>query len=110
MTRTMGLAPDLATFERMVKSRFQLRLDEEASVEIELVEVRRGSSAAGWEVFSLVFQAPAEAPAEQRMYELEQDATGAFELFLVPLGRTEGGGLLYEAVFNRRIEPTAGGD
>jgi hypothetical protein len=109
MTRTMGLAPDLATFERLLKSRFKLRLDEEASVEIELVEVRRGSSAAGWEAFSLVFQAPVEAPAEQRIYELEQGVTGSFELFLVPIGR-DGGGLRYEAVFNRRIEPTAGGD
>jgi uncharacterized protein DUF6916 len=110
MTRTMGLAPDLATFERLVNSRFLLRVNEDASVELELVEVRRESSAAGWEVFSLLFQAPADAPAEQRMYELEHQATGAgFELFLVPIERTEGG-LRYQAVFNRRIDHTLGGD
>jgi hypothetical protein len=110
MTRTMSLAPDLATFERLLNSRFKLRLDEEASVEIELVEVRRGSSAAGWEMFSLLFQAPPGAPAEQRMYELEHEAADAsFELFLVPVGRDEDG-VRYEAVFNRRIDHTAGGD
>ena len=109
MTRTMGLAPDLATFERLAGTRFQLRLDTDASIEAELLEVRRGAVTAGWEMFSLVFQAPAEAPAEQRMYEVEHHATGPYELFLVPVGRTEGG-LLYEAVFNRRIGPTAGGD
>ena len=111
MTRTMGLAPDLATFERLLKSHFQLRLDEAASVEIELVEVRREGSASGWEAFSLLFEAPAGAPAEQRMYEVDHEATGAgFELFLVPIGRTDGGGLRYQAVFNRRVDNTVGGD
>ena len=109
MTHTMGLAPDLATFERLAGQKFRLRLDGESSVDIALLEVRRGSSAPSWEPFSLLFQAPAEAPAEQRIYELEHEATGSFELFLVPVGRADGG-LLYEAVFNRRVEPTAGGE
>jgi hypothetical protein len=109
MTRTMSLAPDMGTFAGLVNSRFRLRLDEESSVEVELAELRQGSSPPSYEQFSLLFRAPAEAPPEQRIYELEHEATGSFELFLVPVGRDEGG-LLYEAVFSRRIEHTAGGD
>jgi hypothetical protein len=108
MNRTMGLAPDLATFEQLVGTRFRLRLDEENSVEVELAQLKNTSSPS-WEQFTLLFQAPTEAPAEQRIYVLEQEAIGAFEIFLVPIGRTEGG-LQYEAVFNRRVEPTKGGD
>lgn len=109
MIRTMSQAPDMATFERLVKSRFRLRVNDATSIEIELAEFKPGSSQPSYEHFSLVFQAPAEAPSEQRIYELEHESTGPFELFLVPIGRAEGG-LLYEAVFNRRIEHAAGGD
>jgi len=100
MTRTMGLAPDLATFQRLVGTGFLLRLDGETNFEVELSQLK-DSSSPPWE--------PAAAPAEQRIYVLEQEAIGAFEIFLVPVGRTEAG-LQYEAVFNRRIEPGAGGD
>jgi hypothetical protein len=109
MTQTMSLAPDMATFQRLVNSRFRLRLDENTSVEAELAEVRQSSGPPSYEQFSLVFSAPVEGPPEQRIYELEHDGTGSFELFLVPLGRSEAG-VLFEAVFNRRVESTAGGD
>lgn len=110
MTQTMSLAPDLATFQRLVNSRFRLRLDENTSVEAELAEVRQGGGGSpSYEQFSLVFSAPVEGPPEQRIYELEHEATGCFELFLVPLGRSEVG-VVFEAVFNRRVESTAGGD
>ncbi len=78
MTRTMGLAPDLATFQRLVGTGFLLRLDGETNFEVELSQLKDSSSP-------------------------------PFEIFLVPVGRTEAG-LQYEAVFNRRIEPGAGGD
>jgi hypothetical protein len=104
MTRTMSPLPEKATFGRLVNSRFRLHADEQTSVEVELVEFREESSVPSIEQFSLVFRAPADAPAEQRIYGLEHDETGPFELFLVPLGR-DGEDLLYEAVFNRRVEP-----
>jgi uncharacterized protein DUF6916 len=109
MTQTMSLAPDLATFQRLVNSRFRLRLDENTSVEAKLAEVRQSGGSPSYEQFSLVFSAPVEGPPEQRIYELEHDGTGSFELFLVPLRRSEAG-VLFEAVFNRRVESTAGGD
>jgi hypothetical protein len=109
MTRTMSLAPDRATFQRLVGTRFRLRLDEERSVEVELTDFRQGAASPSHEQFSVVFQAPADAPPEQRIYELEHQATGSFEVFLVPVGRTEDG-ILFEAVYNRRAEPSAGGD
>jgi hypothetical protein len=109
MTRTMSLAPDMATFERLVDSHFRLRLDDETTVEVELAEFRQGGSSPSHEQFSLIFRTLAEVPPEQRIYELEHEATGSFGLFLVPVGRTVGG-ILFEAVFNRQVEPTAGGD
>jgi hypothetical protein len=109
MTRTVGLAPDMATFARLVDSRFRLRIAEETGAEVELTELKEGGSSLQYEQFSLVFRAPADMPPEQRIYELEHEATGTFELFLVPIGQTEDG-LLLEAIISRRAEPAAGGD
>jgi hypothetical protein len=104
MTRTMSPLPDKATFERLVNSRFRLHAAEQTSVEVELVEFREEASVPSIEQFSLVFRAPADIPAEQRIYELEHEVTASFKLFLVPIRRT-GEGLFFEAVFNRRVEP-----
>lgn len=102
ISHTLSLAPDKATFEQLVNARFRLHVDEERCVEIELTDLKQRTSQRSYEQFCLLFRAPADAPAEHRIYQLEHDATGAFELFLVAVGRPEGG-ILYEAVFNRRI-------
>ena len=48
--------------------------------------------------FSLVFLGPAEPVLPQRIYHLDHAATGALDLFLVPVGATDTG-MRYEAVF-----------
>lgn len=54
------------------------------------------------ECFSLVFQAPAEAPQAQALYRLHHPIIGSASIFLVPFKRTEAG-LFYEAIFNRLL-------
>jgi uncharacterized protein DUF6916 len=48
--------------------------------------------------FSLEFLGPDAPVLSQQIYRLEHSALGLLEIFLVPLGRKEGG-LRYEAVF-----------
>jgi hypothetical protein len=69
------------------------------SVLAELTEVKRNDEAPGGESFALLFRLPV-AAFEQGMYEVEHEAIGAFDLFLVPVGATAGG-ILAEAAFNR---------
>ena len=48
--------------------------------------------------FSIVFRGPAEPMLAQRTHRIEHERLGAFELFLVPIGR-DSSGMRYEAVF-----------
>ena len=95
-------------FASQVNTRFRLIAGPDAVMEVELIEFTSGSKSAQYEAFSLVFQAPVGAPLEQRIYSLEHESMGAFELFLVPIGKSPDG-VRYEAVFNRMIDQTPGG-
>ena len=59
-----------------------------------------GEQAETEESFSLVFEAPADAPLMQQTYTVEQEGVGQFSLFLVPTHATVEA-VEYEAVFNR---------
>lgn len=50
--------------------------------------------------FALVFIGPGDPRLVQRIHRLEHEVLGTLELFLVPIGPDDGGGLRYEAVFN----------
>jgi hypothetical protein len=50
--------------------------------------------------FSLFFDAADPDVREQQIFALEHANLGQFDLFLVPVGRTESGGVSYEAVIN----------
>lgn len=95
-------------FASHVNSRFRLIAGPESVMEVELIEFTAGSKSARHEAFSIVFRAPADAPLEQRIYGLEHESMGTFELFLVPIAKSPEG-VRYEAVFNRAIGPTPGG-
>lgn len=97
------------TFAALLNGRFRLILGPEARMDVELVEFNAGSRSAHHEAFSIVFRAPVEAPVEQRIYRLEHESIGAFELFLVPIGKSLEG-VRYEAVFNRTIDQTPVGE
>jgi hypothetical protein len=96
-------------FASQVNSRFHLIAGPESAMEVELIEFKAGSKSAHHEAFSIVFRAPAEAPLEQRIYRLEHESMGGFELFLVPIGKSPEG-VSYEAVFNRAIDENPGGE
>jgi hypothetical protein len=50
--------------------------------------------------FSLSFESSDPEPREQQIFALEHAELGQFDLFLVPIARTDSGGIAYEAVVN----------
>lgn len=91
-----------AFFAARLFSRFRLRADSGESAALELIELLEGSSGPRLEQFSILFRGAGPSLLPQKTYTLEQDAGGAFDLFLVPVGRDEQG-TYYEAVFNNLI-------
>jgi hypothetical protein len=87
----------VATFTPLLGDGFTL--EAEPALELRLTEAtahdRPGAPRAP---FTLVFTGPAEPVLTQGIRRLEHGSLGAFELFLVPIGRDEGG-VRYEAVF-----------
>jgi hypothetical protein len=88
-------------FTKHLNTRF--RVTSEQPLELELTEVKgylsKPNEESGMERFSAFFYGPGDRYLRQRVYALEHDVMGAFELFLVPIARDEKG-LRYEAVFN----------
>lgn len=97
----------VATFSEHVGERFRIHLDAPPPLQVELIEAAalggstaRAAAESGQRApFSIVFRGPRDIPLSQRIYRLEHDAIGTFDLFLVPLGPDQHG-LRYEAVFN----------
>jgi hypothetical protein len=87
------------TFSDRIGEAFRIRFDPEDAVEAELVEVQPLGPAEGRRApFSLVFRAPKDPIYPQRIYAVEHDELGGFEIFLVPIAPDEAGAR-YEAVF-----------
>ncbi len=92
-----AFAPHLETDFRLVDP----PVDE--AITLRLTEVRslgRQPDAPRVEPFALVFTGPPQPILEQRIYRLDHEALGAFDIFLVPIGYDAAGSLCYEAVFN----------
>jgi hypothetical protein len=87
------------TFADRVGEPFRIRFEPEEPIEAELVEAQALGPAEGRRApFSLVFRAPKEPIYPQRIYAVEHDELGTFEIFLVPIAPDEAGAR-YEAVF-----------
>jgi hypothetical protein len=94
-------------FAPHVGEMFRLRVQPERVLDVELVQVTplRVRSADGREAprqrepFSIVFRGPSNVIVPQRVYPLEHDTMGSYELFIVPIGPGQGG-MLYEAIFS----------
>lgn len=90
-----------AEFSKHLNTKF--RVPGEHLIELELTEVKgylsQANEQGGMERFSAFFNGPPEPFLRQRVYALEHDRMGAFELFLVPIAKDENG-FRYEAVFN----------
>ncbi len=83
-----------------------VRLREPAGVGLTLADVSPPQISGPWESFSVVLRGAPGTQLEQRSYQLEHDALGAFELFLVPIAPDDLGPR-YEAVFNRATSMAA---
>jgi hypothetical protein len=96
-----------ATFAPLVGDRFELVLDGSEVTGLTLTEVdepyagsnERAGAGVGRSPFSIVFRGPLEPVLPQRIYTFRNERLGSFELFIVPIGRDDGG-MRYEAVFS----------
>ena len=87
-------------FSQNANTKFQVALDENAMVELELIEVSELKLHPKQEEFSLEFRGPLDVFLGQGLRNFEHDAMGKFELFIVPVEQ-DAQGVYYEAVFNR---------
>ena len=104
MIETTGILPTRQDFSDAKGTTFSAQSPENTEFELCLVEVNEGVSNATQDSFSLIFRAEASAPPVQSIYRLENEGLGSMDLFLVPVKKDEGG-LYYEAVFNRFLNP-----
>lgn len=91
----------LDTFSGRIGEAFRLRADEGTVLGLELLEATALSdrpTATGRVPFSIVFTGPIQPALPQRIYGIDHDELGSFELFLVPVEPREGRAR-YEAVF-----------
>ena len=88
-------------FSKHVNTKF--RVVNEEPIELELKEIKgyssRPNEESGMERFSVFFTGSGDFFLPQRVYTLEHDSMGSFDLFLVPIARDEKS-FRYEAVFN----------
>lgn len=91
----------LATFAERIGAGFRIRASDELVVEVTLAEavaLGEAGAAGAKEPFSIVFRGPAEQILPQGIYQVEHEAIGGYQIFLVPL-TPNGDGARYEAVF-----------
>ncbi len=100
MSDIAGKMPSKEKFSEQVDSIFQARVSEGLPFDLRLVRFDDIVSNAVQENFSLLFQAPSDAPPIQNIFQLSHEALGKMDLFLVPVKKDENG-IYYEAVFNR---------
>jgi hypothetical protein len=92
-----------ATFAKLLNSSFRVHRDDQEPVEIELIEATPyppGCEDAKARNFSLIFSGPLDRFLSQRTYLLEHGKLGAFDLFIVPIGKDQNA-YRYQAIFNR---------
>lgn len=87
-------------FSQNANSKFQVQLDENTPVELELTEVSELKLYPSQEEFTLQFRGPLELFLGQGVRPFTHDQMGQFELFIVPI-KQDAEGFYYEAVFNR---------
>jgi hypothetical protein len=88
------------TFNQHANTKFQVQVDENTPVELELTEVSELKIYPQQEEFSLLFRGPLDTFLNQGVHPFSHDQMGQFELFIVPV-RQDAQGFYYQAVFNR---------
>jgi hypothetical protein len=75
----------VATFSPRIGEEFRVRHGDQ-TMPTRLVEVTPRGPGVHRDQFSLVFRAPSDVVLPQRIYQIDHDEMGSFELFLVPIG------------------------
>jgi hypothetical protein len=87
-------------FTKNANTKFQVQIDENTPVELDLTEVSEIKLYPQQEEFTIVFRGPLDSFLGQGARNFTHDQMGQFELFIVPI-RQDAQGFYYEAVFNR---------
>jgi hypothetical protein len=87
-------------FTKYLKKKFQVQVDENTAVELELTGISELKQYPRQEEFALEFRGPANMFLGQGIRFFKHEQMGQFEIFIVPI-RQDNQGLYYEAVFNR---------
>src|SRR5687768_12254749 len=88
------------TFAKQANTEFQVPIDENTAVPLELINVSELKLYPQQEEFALLFRGPLNMFLSQGIRFFKHDQMGQFELFIVPIRKDEQG-FYYEAVFNR---------
>ena len=90
-----------AEFSKHVNTNFRVAV--EPPVDLELTQIKsylsKENEETGMERFSAFFSGPSDRYLDQKIYPIEHEQMGAFDLFLVPVSQDQNG-FRYEAVFN----------
>ena len=87
-------------FTQHANTTFQVQIDENTNVPLELTNISELKVHPQQEEFALTFRGPADMFLGQGIRPFTHDQMGQFELFIVPIRQDEQG-FYYEAVFNR---------
>src|SRR6185295_497386 len=87
-------------FSKHANTKFQVPLDQDPPVELDLIEVSERKVYPQQEEFTIVFRGPLGMFLDQGVRPFKHEQMGEFELFIVPV-RQDAEGFYYEAVFNR---------
>ncbi len=87
-------------FSKNANTRFQVQIDENTKVDMELVKISELKLYPQQEEFSVEFRGPLDMFLGQGGRDFSHEQMGQFELFIVPI-RQDQQGFYYEAVFNR---------
>ena len=90
-------------FTQQANTQFQVQVDENSAVPLELTEISEVKLYPHQEQFAVVFRGPSDMFLGQGSRYFAHDQMGQFELFIVPIRQDEQG-IYYEAVFNRLRE------
>jgi len=88
-----------ADFEKLVGQSFSLPEVDDCELQLDRVDSLEKQDESARGPFALVFKGEHAEPLAQGTFELRHADVGELQIFIVPIGPTEGG-FLYEAVFN----------
>ena len=86
-------------FSKHANTKFQVQVDENTQVVLELIAISELKVYPQQEEFTLEFRGPSDMFLSQGAHDFKHEQMGQFELFIVPI-RQDQQGFYYEAIFN----------